>query len=401
MQNYDAIVVGAGITGAAIAYEMQKQGQRVLLLEKSPQPINATALSYGGIIYWAGITPLQQQLCYESRHHWTHLSQALGGETEYRELDLLLYLRPEDDFQAIKSQLQTCVIPPQYVDPLTAIAIEPQLNRDAIQGAFVVGQGHVHAGKTVKAYLEAFQRQGGDIHIATVTQLIQVESTIVGVKTTTEEIYSPRIILATGGQCRSLLADYHLSLPLYFTHALLLQTPPTTEKLRCVVMPADLQQRPNLEGLASQIDWQHPQDRCLSTVLEAGAVQFLDGHVFLGQISQLITSPHYRPDLALAKHELQTAIAAILPNLAQLPSTCHHCLVAFTNHPLPLIGEIPSLPGLSLFTGFTHPLVYVPPLAERFARWLTGHADPIIEAVRRTITVPGDEIKAVGFVDRG
>ncbi|WLT38852.1 FAD-dependent oxidoreductase [Synechocystis sp. B12] len=57
MENFDAIVVGAGITGAAIAYELQNQGQRVLLLEKHRQPINATALSYGGIIYWAGATP--------------------------------------------------------------------------------------------------------------------------------------------------------------------------------------------------------------------------------------------------------------------------------------------------------------------------------------------------------
>ena len=381
MQTYDAIVVGAGITGAAIAYELQHQGQRVLLLEKSPQPINATALSYGGIIYWAGTTPLQRQLCYESRHRWTHLSQELGGETEYRELDLLLYLRPEDDPQAIKQQFQTCVIPPQYIDPLTAIALEPQLNPNAIEGAFVVPQGHVHAGKTVKTYLDAFQRRGGEIQIATVKQLIQKKATIVGVKTDSQAVFAKRVILATGGQSRSLLAPYHLSLPLYFTHATMLQTAYSAEKLRCVIMPADLQQRPNLEALASQADWQYPNNHCLATVLEAGAVQFLDGHLFLGQISQLITAANYRPDLVLAEQKLQMAIAAILPDLAPLPTTCHHCLVAFSNNPLPLIGEIASLPGLSLFTGFTHPLVYVPPLARRFAKWLTGNADPIIEAI--------------------
>jgi glycine/D-amino acid oxidase-like deaminating enzyme len=381
MRTYDAIVVGAGITGAAIAYELQNQGQRVLLLEKSPQPINATTLSYGGIIYWAGTTPLQRQLCYESRHRWTHLSQELGGDTEYRELDLLLYLRPGDDLQSIKQQLQACVTPPQYIDPLTAIALEPQLNLAAIQGAFVVGQGHVHAGKTVQAYLTAFQRRGGEIRIATVEQLIQKKSTIVGAKTDNQEVFARRVIIATGGQSRALLAPYHLAFPLYFTHATMLQTAYTAEKLRCVVMPADLQQRPNLEALATQADWLQPNNHCLATVLEAGAVQFLDGHLFLGQISQLVTSPHYRPDLALAEQKLQRAIAAILPNVAPLPTTCHHCLVAFSHTALPLIGDIPSLPGLSLFTGFTHPLVYVPPLARRFAQWLTGTIDPILEAI--------------------
>ena len=353
----------------------------MLLVEKFPQPVNATTLSYGGIIYWAGTTPLQRQLCYESRHRWTHLSQDLGGETEYRELDLLLYLRPDDDLQGIKTQFQACVIPPQYIDPLTAIAIEPQLNREAIQGAFVVAQGHVHGGKTVKAYLDAFQRRGGETRIATVEALIAQKSQIVGVKTANEDIFSPRVIIASGGQSRALLAGHHLALPLYFTHALLLKTPYSQKNLRCVIMPADLQQRPNLESLATQADWQYPNDHCLATALEAGAVQFLDGHLFLGQISQLVTSPHYQPDLTFAKQELQTAIAAILPNLANLPSTCHHCLVAFTPNPLPLVGNIPSLPGLSLFTGFTHPLVYVPPLARRFARWLTGKTDPIITAI--------------------
>jgi len=381
MQTYDAIVVGGGITGAAIAYELQNQGQRVLLVEKSPQPVNATTLSYGGIIYWAGTTPLQRQLCYESRHRWTHLSQDLGGETEYRELDLLLYLRPGDDLQGIKAQFQACVIPPQYVDPLTAIAIEPQLNPEAIQGAFVVAQGHVHGGKTVKAYLDAFQRRGGEIRIATVEGLIAQKSQIMGVKAANEDIFSPRVIIASGGQSRALLAEHYLALPLYFTHALLLQTPYTPASLRCVIMPADLQQRPNLEKLATQADWQYPTDHCLAAALEAGAVQFLDGHLFLGQISQLVTSPHYQPDLTLAKQTLQTAIAAILPNLAVLPATCHHCLVAFTPNPSPLVGNIAHLPGLSLFTGFTHPLVYVPPLARRFAEWLTGNPDPIIAAI--------------------
>jgi glycine/D-amino acid oxidase-like deaminating enzyme len=385
MQTYDAIVVGAGITGAAIAYELQAQGQRVLLLEKSPQPINATALSYGGITYWAGTTPLQQQLCYESRHHWTYMSQALDGETEYRELELLLYVRPEDDLSTLRHQLGACLIPPHYLDPLTAIALEPQLNPDAIQGAFVVPQGHVNAGKTVKAYLDAFQQRGGTIQIATVTQFLAANSKIIGVKTNRQNIFANRVIVATGGQSRSLLAPYHFSLPLYFTHALLLQTPYTAEQLRCVVMPADLQQRPNLEALAIQADWRHPQDLCLATVLEAGAVQFLDGHLFLGQISQLATSPHYRPDVSLAKQQLQTAIARLLPSLATLPSTCHHCLVAFTHNPLPLVGDIPSLPGLSLFTGFTHPLVYGPPLAHRFARWMMGNTDPMITAIAQSL----------------
>jgi glycine/D-amino acid oxidase-like deaminating enzyme len=41
MKTYDWIVVGAGITGAALAYELAKQGLQVLLLEKEKNPITA------------------------------------------------------------------------------------------------------------------------------------------------------------------------------------------------------------------------------------------------------------------------------------------------------------------------------------------------------------------------
>ncbi|WLT38851.1 FAD-dependent oxidoreductase [Synechocystis sp. B12] len=84
----------------------------------------------------------------------------VGGETEYRELELLLYLRPEDDAQALAKQFDHCLIRPQWVDRLTAIAIEPQLNPDGIGGGFVVPQAHCHGGKTVNAYLQAFLRLG-------------------------------------------------------------------------------------------------------------------------------------------------------------------------------------------------------------------------------------------------
>ncbi|MBE9196608.1 FAD-binding oxidoreductase, partial [Synechocystis sp. LEGE 06083] len=56
-----------------------------------------------------------------------------------------------------------------------------------------------------------------------------------------------------------------------------------------------------------------------------------------------------------------------------------HCLVAFSAQTLPLVGEMPNLPGLVLFTGFTHPLVYVPPLAQKLAHHLTGGREPVID----------------------
>jgi glycine/D-amino acid oxidase-like deaminating enzyme len=53
-------------------------------------------------------------------------------------------------------------------------------------------------------------------------------------------------------------------------------------------------------------------------------------------------------------------------------------LVAFSGDRLPLIGAIPGYEGIHIFSGFSNPLVIVPPLARRFAHFLAGKEDEII-----------------------
>ena len=62
MKNYDWIVVGGGITGAALSYELAKKGFAVLLLEKYSTLNNATRYSYASLPYWLGNTDLIKQL---------------------------------------------------------------------------------------------------------------------------------------------------------------------------------------------------------------------------------------------------------------------------------------------------------------------------------------------------
>jgi glycine/D-amino acid oxidase-like deaminating enzyme len=61
MNNYDWIVVGAAITGAAMDYELGKAGFSVLLVEQHQTPANATGYNYGGLACWWRTTPLTRQ----------------------------------------------------------------------------------------------------------------------------------------------------------------------------------------------------------------------------------------------------------------------------------------------------------------------------------------------------
>ena len=65
--NPDVIIVGAGITGSALSYELANLGVQVLLIDRDPiTSPNATRYSYGGISYWAGTTDTTRRLCDEA-----------------------------------------------------------------------------------------------------------------------------------------------------------------------------------------------------------------------------------------------------------------------------------------------------------------------------------------------
>ncbi|MGF1673563.1 MAG: FAD-dependent oxidoreductase, partial [Rivularia sp. (in: cyanobacteria)] len=90
MKTYDIIIIGAGIAGAALSYELVTKGFSVLLLEQHTTPENATRYSYGGLAFWSGTNSLTRQLCNESKKLYQTLSQELNTDIQFRELDLLL-----------------------------------------------------------------------------------------------------------------------------------------------------------------------------------------------------------------------------------------------------------------------------------------------------------------------
>lgn len=150
-------------------------------------------------------------------------------------------------------------------------------------------------------------------------------------------------------------------------------------QLRTLVMPANVQ-RFQLEAESTQVDelWNQPGNEPVPPILDAGAIQFQDGSFRIGQISRVITDPLALVDLEASEKWLRKSVGEVLPVLENLPGTWHHCLVAFSSDRLPLIGNIPGFESVHIFSGFSNPLVIIPPLAKRFANFAASKEDEII-----------------------
>lgn len=384
MKNYDIIVIGAGIAGAALSYELVTKGFSVLLLEQDTTPHNATRYSYGGLAFWSGTTDLTRQLCTESKKIYETLSEELNNDIQFRELDLLLTIPQNSNPEEIAANYQRFATVPESLSVSQACELEPLLNREAISGALTVKHGHIHPEKTTQAYIKAFLLAGGKMQISQVLEIQQENSSV---KTNTDTFSCQNIVVCAGGFSRKLLQTSGISIQTYFTHAEIIQTPPLDLKLHTLIMPANLQ-RPQLEAESSQNDKLWDENNQLGWILDIGAVQFKNKSLCLGQISYINTNPDADLDSVKSEAILRENIGKVLPDLENIVGNWHHCLVSFSKDNLPLVGTVPQSNNIHIFSGFSNPLVIIPPLARRLANYLLGNEDKIINSLspQRLIT---------------
>ncbi|MGF1486067.1 MAG: NAD(P)/FAD-dependent oxidoreductase [Prochloraceae cyanobacterium] len=382
MKTYDWIVIGAGITGSALAYELAKIGFKVAIVEKDSLAENATSNSYGGIAYWSATDSLTRQLAEEGIAAQRQLPRELAAETEFQEIDLFLTINADRDPETILANYHDrFAIGPTLLSVSQACQIEPLLNPNAISGVLRLPHASVHPDKLTLAYQKAFSRLGGEIIYDRVVKLLQEREKIAGVKTLKSNYYAANTVVCAGGLSRSILASVGVKVPVYFTYAQLIKTLPVDFPLSALIMPA-VQKRFDLEDRATSSDldrfWQESETQSLSPILDPGVVQFKDNSLCIGQISQIITNPTATIDSVAGEAKIRQGIATILPSLEKIPGTWHSCLVAFTNNSIATVGSIENLEGIYVFSGFTSTFLFAPPLAKRFVNWVTLKEDTII-----------------------
>lgn len=378
---YDWIVIGGGITGISLSYELQKAGLSVLLIEQHSQLQGASSLGYGGIPYWSGTTALTRQLCEEGIQRQRQLSDELGMDTEFRDIDLLLTLAPDADPNLVMANYANCAIAPQLLNPQAAVECEPLLNLEGIGGALKFGHGHINLDCFVAAHSQNFQRLGGAIAYANVQQFLKNGDLITGITTSAGTYHSDRVVVCAGGISRALLKASGIDVKVYFTHAEAIDTEPVDLQLRTMVMPANSSRNQLEKGTNKTKDdaiWDQLGYELAKPCVDAGAIQYCDRRIRFGQLSRVLTDPDAVIDPLQSEAAIRSAVAKVLPEIANLKGKWRKCLVAFSSDNLPLVGAMQDYTNLHLFTGFTSPTVYVPALSKRFAANVTGDRDPIL-----------------------
>src|ERR671925_2437454 len=219
----DVAIVGAGIVGCSIAFELAKAGMRVAVLERGGIGEESSAAAAGMLSGQHGVT------AFEARYRLHHQARELHATVaeELRELTgldvgfcrwgiLELLFTPREIRAADRCyELQTQVgLRVERLSREDTLQLEPMVTPD-IQGSIrYPDEAHVHNGRLTVALAEAACRSGAELHSgAPVLALIRERERIVGVRTPTEAVGADVVILASGAWSSDLMRPLGLVLP--------------------------------------------------------------------------------------------------------------------------------------------------------------------------------------------
>jgi sarcosine oxidase subunit beta len=214
----DAVIIGGGINGLAVAYELAKLGVKdIVVLEKSYLGSGSTGRCGGGIRQqWT--TEENVRLAQESVALYENMSAELGYQVFFRQGGYLMITEHEKDLPALRKAVELqnrCGVPTEFLQPAECLGIAPGLDISRLKGAtFCPKDGTAYPFAVVWGYARACHRLGVRIHIR--TQLTRIDcdgGRIRGVQTDRGRIAAPLLINCAGPWSRSLAAMVGVTLP--------------------------------------------------------------------------------------------------------------------------------------------------------------------------------------------
>ncbi len=226
----DVIIIGGGISGAAAAYALAREGVAVALLEQHGLAAMASGWTLAGIRQ-SGRHPDELPLAMTAVEIWKNLGAELDADIEYRQMGNLRLARDEAETAIVRrlvDEQKALGLDLNYLGDNGAVhAVAPAISADVVAASFCPTDGHANPTATVEAYARAAMRLGAEIRLGERVEAIMVEhGRVVGVRTSKAACRAASVVVAAGIQTPALLEPLGLRLPLDIRMVTLVRTRP-------------------------------------------------------------------------------------------------------------------------------------------------------------------------------
>jgi len=207
MATADAVIIGAGIMGCAIAHQLAERGMRDIVVFESDQiGRGATADAAGGIRQQFS-TETNVRLATHSVRVWESFAERIGQDISLRQQGYLFLLKdPADEpvFRANLALQQRLGVPARWVDLDDIREINPHVVLDGVYGgSFCAEDGWCDTYAATIGYARAAQRLGVTFREETpVFDILVEDGKVSGISTTGGDVASPLVIVCAGPHTR-------------------------------------------------------------------------------------------------------------------------------------------------------------------------------------------------------
>ena len=330
---YEVVVVGAGVAGLTVAYELAKAGVGpVAVLERAYPGAGASGRN-GELIRSAFASSEWCGLFDESLRRWHGLSAELDFNVMFAPRGYAVVASTEEQLQRCRADVQrqkALGVESRFVDQDELRRIAPALNPEhALGGTYQATAGYAHHDAVVWAYTRAAARLGVEIHAGvTVTGVVVTGGKVRGVRTDKGDVATTVVVNAAGAHAGRLAELAGVRLPVKICRLEALVTESAQPFLR-----------PSL-GLLEPIGYCHQTAR--GEFIGGAEQSWHDEAVTLnGTFRQLV--------------DMATKFVRMLPVLAGLRVVRHWAgVVSQTPDFAPLLGPVPEVEGFVLNCGHVY-----------------------------------------------
>lgn len=236
-QTYDAIVIGAGVMGASIAFHLAERGLKTAILERRVTASGATAHS-SGLVRMHYDLAVEAELAFVSyKNYFSRWKQRVGGDCGFINTGFLKIARREHE-----DKLRGNVANQQQIGINTSIITAGEVKKlfpDFVTehfdyAAYEPDSGYADATLTTNSFIEAARHNGATlIQNCEVTAIHTAGGRVTGVSTDKGDFAAPIVVNAAGAWAKHVGSLAGIAVPLEtWTHDVaFLHRPPSLGRI--------------------------------------------------------------------------------------------------------------------------------------------------------------------------
>ncbi|MFH2056726.1 MAG: FAD-binding oxidoreductase [bacterium] len=217
--NYDIVIIGGGIIGAATAYYLaERKFGRIAVLERQQYLGNGATGKCAGGIRAQFASEVNVRMSMLSEEKFENFARELDVDAQFEQVGYLFLLTSEEQIEAFKQQFamwQQLGQPVQWLSPAEVKKLAPEVDVSDLLGAtFSPRDGIGDPHQFTQGYVTAARRLGVEFLLEHEAKKILIENgKVVGVETSKRTLATSRILNAAGPHAAEIAKLAGLELP--------------------------------------------------------------------------------------------------------------------------------------------------------------------------------------------